>query len=191
LLLCFALSQEELEHLYCFLTAPGLRVPLLLQWLSDSRPSLAQDARIQGLLRACLLEPGRWLRSKWLRGRQAVPCPPVRRGGGDEKAGGGRRGGGPGAVGAEEGALGAELLFSPETILQPLRKLLRRAGDACQGAGGAGAHSVVAQTLMFFVRLASELESYVLHAMHRANESQGKFAHLEAYVQSLACLDST
>ena len=54
-------SAEELEHLLCAATAPQLRIPLLLEYVSRDHVSLLFSPGIRRLMAGALFEPGLWL----------------------------------------------------------------------------------------------------------------------------------
>ena len=55
------LSSRDAELVLTYLTAPYLRIPLVLKLLSDqTRVRSLTNSELQGVLDSCLFEPGQW-----------------------------------------------------------------------------------------------------------------------------------
>lgn len=138
------LSARDAELLLQYLTAPYLRIPLLLGFFADPlRVQALAQPRMQELLEACLFEPGPWQH------QQARPMPetiPIPR---DLRAE---------MLCTPLGLLFNELALAPPTLLLPhVRRMLAAALDMDTGTS----ESASAAVIFFVVRLAVRVEAYV------------------------------
>ena len=161
------LSARDAELLLSYLTAPYLRIPLLLQFFADQQrlPALAH-ARMQEVLEAALFEPGAWQEEP----RRVPPtCVPLSA---DERSR---------VLATPLGLLFNELTHSPSLLLDPLERLLDMALDLDTGASGGQS----ARILYFVTRLIVRVESHALLLLRHAewaaassategNDSDGK-----------------
>ena len=71
-----ALGAADAELLLSYLTAPYLRIPLLLSFFTDRhRASALREPQLQVVLDAVLFEPGPWLSPGHMEPPKTVPAP--------------------------------------------------------------------------------------------------------------------
>jgi hypothetical protein len=149
-----SLKPAECELLLTYLTAPYVRIPLVLQFFAAAeRVSALAAEKLQAMVEAVVFEPGSWLPPSHT-GRQApAQAPDVSRG----------------ALATPCGLLFNELACSPHTTVDAVVKLLTLALDLDSGKWTERATRV----LLFVIRLTVHVESYMLfllrHAQWRAS----------------------
>ena len=137
------LTVETSEKLMSALTAPYLRIPLLLGFFaSQDRVDLLQHHRLQRLFCCALFEPGNWTRSDDSDPLSSVPAIA-------------------GRLGSCYGLLLNELLHSPASLLQPFNLLLQFALALDTGAFGTASSSL----LLFLSAVTAQLERYTRAAL--------------------------
>lgn len=148
-----ALSQEDSELLFSFLTAPYVRIPLILDFFASNRVGSLFDPQLQQLLQAVLFSPGEW--SITPRDEQAqisiVPCVD------------------PSHLNSKFGHLINEIEFSPEAVLGPLLAILREVVKISLGDFESGYVPLV----LFMVRVAVYVESFVLAVLQHSKDPSG------------------
>ena len=134
------LGPSDSELLCQILTAPYLRIPLLVDFLrEDGRLRALEDPSLQAIADACLFEPGPW--------RPPEPLPSL-----------------PEAIPAAEQALRAspcgllvnELVHAPQPLLEGVAGMLERALDFDTGSH----EGPSAQAVLYVIRLAVRVEDY-------------------------------
>lgn len=98
------MSQEETEHVLCLLTAPRIRLPLMLGWLATERISLTLHLGVQAIVRACLFEPGDWLSEQDEAATTIATIPATDAG----------------VLGCSEGLLLTEMWHCPHAVAEPI-----------------------------------------------------------------------
>jgi hypothetical protein len=138
------LSARDAELLLQYLTAPYLRIPLLLSFFADPvRVQALAQPRMQELLEACLFEPGPWQQQATRPMPEAIPVPR------DLRAE---------MLCTPLGLLFNELALAPPSLLLPhVRRMLAAALDMDTGTS----ESASAAVIFFVVRLAVRVEAYV------------------------------
>ena len=155
------LSARDAELLLTYLTAPYLRIPLLLQFFADQqRLGALSSPRIQDVLEAALFEPSTWQED--LHRPVPIEIPPIA----SERAS---------VLATPLGLLFNELVHSPSLVLEPLERLLEMALDMDTGYHGGAS----ARILFFIVRLIVRVESFALLLLAHA-----KWRRLDGHVQS-------
>jgi len=183
------LSQRDSELLISFLTAPYIRLPLVLAFFaSDDRVHKLQSPKLKGILDSVLFEPGRYLR---LTATGVIPAMvPTQH---------------PSLLASSHGLLANELHKAPDNVLRPLAALLTGAlaldtGAVCD-VGGTDFNTGV-DIILYVTRLAARVDNYVNflvdhhHKRHRCVDvplrdlalSEGTLAALE---HGLAALRET
>eukprot|EP00929_Paragymnodinium_shiwhaense_P044942 TRINITY_DN23026_c0_g1_i2.p1 TRINITY_DN23026_c0_g1~~TRINITY_DN23026_c0_g1_i2.p1 ORF type:complete len:4431 (+),score=980.35 TRINITY_DN23026_c0_g1_i2:153-13445(+) len=160
-----SLTAAESELLLTYLTAPYLRVPLLLGFFTDrDRISLLKEPELQQVLDAALFEGGAWQSQD--EGRQGAP-PTI-----------------PAAdrthLGTPTGVLFNELIKSPEVVLKSLLSMLQVVVEKDTGMPGAANEAVI----LYVVRLAVRVESYLTFAIEHA-AAQSRVSRIGAYWEAL------
>eukprot|EP00854_Cymbomonas_tetramitiformis_P005006 gene5006-6098_t len=141
------LRGADSELLLTYLTAPYVRVPLLLQFFaSPERISALAGRQLQGVLEAALFEPGAWLPPSATTGG-GLRSPPTHIPD-TERA----------SMRTPCGLLFNELACSPRAVTVPLQQLLSLALDLDVGKWSDAA----SQVLLFVLRIASHVEAYML-----------------------------
>lgn len=163
------LRPTDSELLLTYLTAPYIRVPLLLGFFTDrDRISLLREPQLQAVLDAALFEPGTWQsQAEASRGPPAtVPAP--------DRA----------HLGTPVGLLFNEFLRSPKFALAAVQLMLEVAVDKDTGRPGAANEGLI----LYIVRLAVRVESF-LHFLVQHSKNDGYLeragANWEAKVRGL------
>lgn len=159
-----------------YLTAPYMRIPLLLNFFSvELRLKALRNRDLQEVLDAAMFEPGQWKNEIYLETPTQVPaperdhlCTPV-------------------------GLLFNEIITTPHVILSSIQLMLERVIDM-----DTGKYSELSDSILYVVRLAVRVEGYLLflvrnHDFHRAQQISGEDkvslngAYQEAEVRGLEC----
>ena len=136
-----ALGQHDAELLLSYLTAPYLRVPLVVSFFaSDDRVHSLQAPKLQKLLDAVLFQPGNHLPLD-KSGLEPVDVPTSA----------------PSLLGTPHHLLLNELIRSPDTLLGGVTRLLRQAIDLDTGT----LKSSTATVILYVTRLACRIDNYV------------------------------
>ena len=144
------LSARDAELLLTYLTAPYLRIPLLLGFFADQqRLHALSSVRMQEVLEAALFEPGAWHGAAHRPPPTHVPPTP------EERAI---------VLATPLGLLFNELVHAPTLLLDPLERLLDMALDL-----DTGAHDGPSARILYFVtRLIVHVESHALLLIQHA-----------------------
>ena len=108
-----AVSQEDAERLLTFLTAPYIRIPLLLEFFKGDRLSSLSSSALQELLTAALFEPGKWAAT--VESPTTTPAPEAVQ------------------LGSPCGYLFNELVQAPQSTLHPLATILKGCQNLVKG----------------------------------------------------------
>ncbi|CAE7697283.1 unnamed protein product [Symbiodinium sp. CCMP2456] len=167
------LKPADSELLLTYLTAPYIRVPLLLGFFADrERVSLLREPLLQAVLDAALFEPGQW-QSK----QAAVTGPPSAVPAPDRSH-----------LATPAGLLFNELLRSPRVLLDTTRLLLDVAVEKDPGHPGSANEGLI----LYLVRLATRVQAYLLFLVQHARTGaylERAGAHWEAKVRGLPTED--
>eukprot|EP00439_Symbiodinium_sp_Y106_P063482 s1679_g9.t2 len=167
------LKPADSELLLTYLTAPYIRVPLLLGFFADrERVSLLREPLLQAVLDAALFEPGQW-QSK----QAAVTGPPSAVPAPDRNH-----------LATPAGLLFNELLRSPRVLLDTIRLLLDVAVEKDPGHPGSANEGLI----LYLVRLATRVQAYLLFLVQHARTGaylERAGAHWEAKVRGLPTED--
>ena len=144
------LSARDAELLLTYLTAPYIRIPLLLHFFADQqRLNALSSSRMQEILEAALFEPGAWQEEEYR--QPPTQLPPSA----DERSK---------LLATPLGLLFNELVHSPSLLLEPLERLLETALDLDTGAHTGS----TARIVYFVIRLIVRVESYALLLVRHA-----------------------
>lgn len=136
------MGQRDSELLLSYLTAPYLRIPLVLQFFAtEDRVSCLGNATIRNLLEATLFEPGRFL-ARNLQEKIPLQVPSE-----DSNL-----------LSTPFGLLFNEFQFSPDGVIRPLVQLVKLARE--MDAGTVYNTSVV-EIILFLMRTAARVENYL------------------------------
>jgi len=138
-----ALPPADVELLLTYLTAPYIRVPLILGFFTDrQRISLLREPSLQAVLDAALFEPGPWQSCEAAADGppDTVPAPSRKH------------------LTTPVGLLFNELLKCPDVVLNALLIMLRAALDKDNGQPGSGNEGLI----LYAIRFALRVESYIL-----------------------------
>jgi hypothetical protein len=153
-----ALGAADSELLLTYLTAPYIRIPLLLGFFTDrDRISLLREPQLQAVLDAVLFEPGPW-QSK----RDVAKGPPQTVPAADRKH-----------LGTPAGLLFNELLKSPKVVLEAILCMLHVAVEKDTGKPGSANEGLA----LYLIRLAVRLEAYIVFLIRHAKNG----SYLERY----------
>ena len=137
-----ALSAEDAQALVSILCAPYVRIPLLLDLLSQERMlSALYTEKVRGVLEAALFEPLAYSRAVWTgdeNGDWTAPLPAEHR----------RVG-----LSTRYGLLVNELVHNPAAVVDPVLKLVRMARQVTAGGYSANFASLFLFTVRILVRL--------------------------------------
>eukprot|EP01127_Copromyxa_protea_P015833 TRINITY_DN4616_c0_g1_i6.p1 TRINITY_DN4616_c0_g1~~TRINITY_DN4616_c0_g1_i6.p1 ORF type:complete len:2171 (-),score=323.68 TRINITY_DN4616_c0_g1_i6:5955-12314(-) len=123
-----ALSTEDSEKLATYLTAPYLKIPLVLSFFSDNRVGTLLNPDLQCLLERVLFEPGKF--DSDIMPISEVPLPPKKN------------------LGTKFGLLYEEMKYSPDAVIKPLLKMMDDTISLCVGSYS----SVFVCLALFFTR---------------------------------------
>jgi hypothetical protein len=135
-------TQEESERLLCLLTAPYLRIPLLLHFFEDDLIGSLGSLGIQQLIESALFSPGLWAAEDALPEVEFTPANPE-------------------VVATAYGLLYNELAHSPACTLEPLLSMLDR---SLRLAAGDYASPYIG-IFLFVARLAVRVEGYAARVL--------------------------
>ena len=151
------LPARDAELMLSYLTAPYLRIPLLLTFFADpQRIGALAHPKIQALLEAALFEPGAWQPTAVRPLPTHIPPRPAERAA---------------VLGTPLGLLFNELVHAPATLLASLTAMVCTALDMETGHFEGGSTAVI----FFLTRVATRVEAYALfvttHLAWRAKHS--------------------
>ena len=136
-----ALPPRDVERLLCVLTAPYLRLPLVLRFFADVRRSRSlRDARLRSCVEACLFEPGPWLPDRPCRRVETIPAAHRDH------------------LRTPCGALFNELALAPIPCVDAIHELLAR---VLEGDVGAWAPRGAAEAFLFAARTAARAVTFL------------------------------
>ena len=170
------LGAKDCELMLQYLTAPYMRIPLLLSFFSNEvRLKALRNKDMQEVLDAAMFEPGQWKCDYDIPLPTQIPaperdhlCTPV-------------------------GLLFNELVMSPNAVMASVSHMLERVVDM-----DSGKYSELGESILYVTRLAIRVEGYLLflirnkrfHAMQRnAEVNMYNGAYAEANVRGLRCGD--
>ena len=165
------LGAKDCELMLQYLTAPYMRIPLLLNFFTNEiRLKALRNVQIQEVLDAALFEPGQWQDDVQKLNITQVPadtrshlCSPV-------------------------GLLYNELIVSPALVLNSVVIMLERVIDM-----DTGKYSILSESILYVVRLVVKIEGYILFlAKNReARKASSKYygSDWESNVRGLECDD--
>ncbi|CAJ1373459.1 unnamed protein product [Effrenium voratum] len=164
-----ALGAADSELLLTYLTAPYLRIPLLLSFFTDrQRVSALREPQLQVVLDAVLFEPGPW--QSRLEAHQAppelVPAPERRH------------------LSTAAGLLFNELMRAPQPVLHAVLCLLQVAVEKDVGRPDSANEGLI----LYIIRLAVRVESYLAFLLAPGRRGEGSCGFL---VRSLAVPEDT
>jgi hypothetical protein len=196
------LTVSSSEHVMSLLTAPYLRIPLLLSFFANKdRVDLLASRSLQRLLVAALFECGPWASrmheedvsmvplpaSSASSSSAAAPSPAASAGGGSEPAGNQTR------LGSPSGLLLNELSHAAGATLNPFLQLLSHA--LALDTGHFSASSATCKLLLFASRMAARMESFVRYTLRlidagavRSSSALNTCALRQAHLDLLALL---
>jgi len=138
------LPARDAELMLSYLTAPYLRIPLLLTFFADpQRIGALAHPKIQALLEAALFEPGAWQPAAVRPLPTHIPPRPTERAA---------------VLGTPLGLLFNELVHAPATLLASLTAMVCTALDMETGHFEGGSTAVI----FFLTRVATRVEAYAL-----------------------------
>jgi hypothetical protein len=174
------LGAKDCELMLQYLTAPYMRIPLLLKFFSsEARLKALRTFKIQEVLDAAMFEPGQWQEHAVRSSPMEVPaenrdhlCTPT-------------------------GLLFNELIMSPNIVFAAVYEMLDKVVEM-----DTGKYSELSESILYVVRLAVRLEGYILflirnNAFHANNvgteESRARYngAYYEANVRGLETENET
>ena len=171
------LGPKDCELMLQYLTAPYLRIPLLLNFFSSEvRLKALRNKQLQEVLDAAMLEPGQWKKEATVSLPTQIPSPQRD------------------FLCTPTGLLFNEIVMSPDAILTAVHQMLEKAIDM-----DSGRYSELSESILYVTRLAIRVEGYLLflvrnkqfHSNQRdtARSSSYNGAYQEAYVRGLQCND--
>ncbi|CAL1139151.1 unnamed protein product [Cladocopium goreaui] len=165
-----ALGAADVELLLSYLTAPYLRIPLLLGFFTDRhRASALREPQLQVVLDAALFEPGQWQSPTDL-----LKSPP------DTVPAADRR-----HLATAAGLLFNELMRSPQAVVHAVLCLLQVAIEKDVGRPESANDGLI----LYVIRLATRIESYLAFLVSHGRRGaylERSGASYDAFVRSLA-----
>eukprot|EP00656_Telonema_subtile_P010359 TRINITY_DN14981_c0_g1_i1.p1 TRINITY_DN14981_c0_g1~~TRINITY_DN14981_c0_g1_i1.p1 ORF type:complete len:494 (+),score=97.89 TRINITY_DN14981_c0_g1_i1:173-1654(+) len=149
------LGQRDSELLLSYLTAPYIRIPLVLNFFAtEERIGCLNNPQVTQLLESVLFEPGRFLTAiNHNICPQQVPSE------------------NPDLIATPFGYLFNELLNSPHGVVDPILKLVSTARET---DAGTVYNQNVFQIVLFLIRVASRVDSFLSHVISFTNPA-GKY----------------
>jgi len=175
------LGARDCELMLQYLTAPYLRIPLLLNFFANEvRLKALRNNQLQEVLDAAMFEPGQWKADTEVPLPSQIPAP--------DRA----------FLCTPTGLLFNEILTSPDVILTSIKNMLEKVLDM-----DAGRYSEVSEAILYVTRLAIRVEGYLLFLVQNrkfhsnksadadadADASPYTGAYHEALVRGLKCSD--
>jgi hypothetical protein len=165
------LGAKDCELLLQYLTAPYLRVPLLLNFFSNEmRLKALRNIDIQEVLDAALFEPGQWQSSSGKIVISEIPCEQREH------------------LCTPVGLLFNELMMAPALVLNSIHSMLERVLDM-----DTGKYSTLSESILYVIRLVVRVEGFILflgrHRQHKSSSSGFRYfgAAEESSVRGLEC----
>ena len=171
------LGARDCELMLQYLTAPYLRIPLLLNFFANEvRLKALRSKALQEVLDAAMFEPGQWKADTEVPLPSQIPAPTRD------------------FLCTPTGLLFNEILMSPDVILTSIKHMLEKVLDM-----DAGRYSEVSEAILYVARLAIRVEGYLLflvqnrkfHSEKSADAAASPYngAYEEAAVRGLKCRD--
>jgi hypothetical protein len=170
------LGAKDCELMLQYLTAPYMRIPLLLHFFSyELRLKALRCRELQEVLDAAIFEPGQWQEEPVKFCPTVVPAPDRNH------------------LCTPVGLLFNEIILSPNIILSSIQVMLERVIDM-----DTGKYSELSESILYVVRLAVRVEAYLLYLVHnfkfhQQQKKEGKTrlngAYQEATVRGLDNID--
>jgi hypothetical protein len=165
------LGAKDCELLLQYLTAPYLRVPLLLNFFSNEmRLKALRNVDIQEVLDAALFEPGQWQSSSGKIVISEVPC--------EQRD----------HLCTPVGLLFNELIVAPALVLSSIHSMLEKVLDM-----DTGKYSTLSESILYVIRLVVRVEGFILflgrHRKHKSFSNGFRYfgAAEESSVRGLDC----
>jgi hypothetical protein len=162
-----ALGAKDCELMLQYLTAPYMRIPLLLNFFSNEvRLKALRNKDLQEVLDAAMFEPGQWKSDHDVAQPSQIPaadrdhlCTPV-------------------------GLLFNEVIMSPNVILVAILQMLERVADM-----DSGKYSELGAAILYVTRLAIRVEGYLLFLVrnrrfHTTQNATDRIAYNGAYQEA-------
>jgi len=144
------LSEEDSELLLSYLTAPYIRLPLVLSFFSTKdRVAVLLNADVQNCVESVLFEPRTWVSEYETPAVQSIPAQSRT------------------VLGAPRGLLLNELIHQPFTLLSSLLQMARLALDLNTGDYTSSSRGII----LFVVRLLVRVEAYVVFVLDHPDEA--------------------
>ena len=154
-----SLGRSSVERLVTLLTAPYLRIPLLIAFFRDREKVAAlAEPKIQAVMDAALFEPGKW---------RSVNSDIVSLNGKPLKASDIRIPGEAALLHSPWGLLYNELMFAPKNTIEGIMDLLDAAIERDSGRFGSPSSKVI----MYASRLACRVARFIQHLLDRLSAS--------------------
>ena len=169
------MGAKDCELMLQYLTAPYMRIPLLLNFFSsETRINALRNEELQDVLDAALFEPGQFKNSGKLASPHHIPAPTR-----DHLC-------------TPTGLLFNEIVMSPTIIMECIIKMLKQVIEM-----DTGVYSELSDCILYVVRLAVRVEAYLLFLVQNfeyqknINSSAVNGAYAEAQVRGLNCDENT
>jgi hypothetical protein len=171
------LGARDCELLLQYLSAPYMRIPLILNFFSvELRLKSLRSRGLQEVLDAAIFEPGQWKEEDVIACPTVVPAPSRAH------------------LCTSVGLLFNEIIMAPHVILSSVKMMLERVIEM-----DTGKYSELGEAILYVVRMAVRVEGYLMflvrnRAFHKQRQSegdQGKLngAYQNAQVRGLSCDD--
>jgi hypothetical protein len=171
------LGARDCELMLQYLTAPYIRIPLLLNFFStETRLQALRNHELQEVLDAALFEPGAWKPNDNLETPTEVPASNRNH------------------LFTPTGLLFNEIIMSPHVILTAVQTMLEKVIDM-----DTGRYSELSASILYVTRLAVRVEGYLkflvrnrsFRLKQKENPSLYNGAYQEATVRGLQCREET
>ncbi|CAJ1446714.1 unnamed protein product [Effrenium voratum] len=144
-----SLTQAQAESLLSILSCPGIRIPLLLQFVVPNHIALMHHRQFQRIFFACLFEPGLFDTSKPSLDAKVPSQEPM---------------------GTEFGWLSEELATSPQLVLPLLSQLF----EAMKDLGNGDCDGPLVQPFLFVVHVALLVQDFIEQAKSEKSERSAR-----------------
>lgn len=163
----WSLPPRDVERLLCYLTAPYLRLPLVLRFFTESGKLRAlRDVRLRHALDSVLFEPGPWLPSDSLKATAVSVVPATERH----------------HLRTPAGALANELALAPRPTLEAVHRLLDLALDTDVGRYAPATGPVV----LFAIRVAARVQAFASAVANATFDTTQSLSAARAAVRGFA-----
>lgn len=153
-------AQEEAEEFVTYLTAPYVRISLILDFIAHDRLGALFNPTVARIVERCLLEPLAWYDASHLAEREldVVPCVPLPAR--DRQV-----------LGTRYGVLMNELQHAPAGVVRPLLALANSALEMCTDEGYSGNRFVKLE--LWLARLVVAVERSIVFLLHHSSGAPG------------------